>query len=479
MMNRFNDNGIVVHFRGKTLMFMNPEWITKTLYRILEEGGKVAENGVIRHSDLQTLCRNNPDKWRGSEDADHLVAIMRDYDFSFQYEKSDPKEKGTEDKEFIPVLCRREEPDAVEKLISRENILEMRIEFSYLPSDVLYQLMVRRKNDLDAAMVWASGAKFNFGSSSYAFVRRDGNTLNIFAYYPNEGTREKTVEYMYMLKDKVSEIVGERQSTARIQQIKIGYSVGSRMEYFDLHQLENAKSCGVYYTVSPGTEIQKIAVRDILDQQDRSTERKTDKLLADLSVACAQLQQNAPFLDPQENVRNSQIVLALKSQYDITDQTLVGKATSGKRQNELDMLVRFPNREPWMIIEALIVSPKKGMTIWNKHLDKLVGRYNASWGMRKLALVSYVDCPEPDFERLYKKYRDHMKTYSPVDAQIQESSFDKCPELSHNDYLKVDRCAYTKEERTIVVYHYFVRMEEKGEVHQQADIKNAEGEVVL
>lgn len=478
LMNRFNDSGVMVHFKGKTLMFMNPEWITKTLYRILEEGGKVAKNGVILRSDLQTLCRENPDKWRGSEDADHLVAIMRDYDFSFQYEKSDPKEKDLQDKEFIPVLCRREEPDDVEEQITRENILEMRIEFLYLPSDVLYQLMVQCKDDLEPSMVWASGAKLRFGSANYAFVRRDENTLSIFGYYPSEGTREKTVKYMYGLVEKIRGIASGRQSTARIQQIRIGYMVGSRMEYFDLHQLENAKECGVYYTVSPGEEIRKIAVCDILDQQDRSVERATDLLLADLAVACSQLQQRAAFLDPQEDVRNSFIVDVMKSNYNITDQTLIGKATSGKRQNELDMLIRFPNKEPWMIIEALVVSPKKSITVWNSHLDKLVGRYNASWGIRKLALVSYVDCSEAEFEKLYRKYRDNMKTHSPKDARIQESSFDECTGLSHNAYLKVDRCAYTKQENIVMVYHYFVRMETKEEV-RQADLESARSEAVL
>jgi hypothetical protein len=195
-------------------------------------------------------------------------------------------------------------------------------------------------------------------------------------------------------------------------------------------------------------------------------------LLADLAVACSQLQQRAPFLDPQEDVRNSYIVDAMKNmKYDITDQSLIGKATSGKRQNELDMLIRFPNREPWIIIEALVVTPRKSITVWNSHLDKLIGRYNSSWGLRKLVLLSYVDCPESDFEKLYKKYRDHMKLHNPKDAQIQESSFDECPELSQKDYLRVDCCAYTKQEKTVMAYHYFVRMETKEEKQQPSNME--------
>jgi hypothetical protein len=360
------------------------------------------------------------------------------------------------------MLCQQNEPEIITDLTEQDHILEMQIYFDYLPSGVLYQLMVKYKDSLDIDLVWADGAKFRHGTDGYTIVRRDGNVLQIYVYYASDGTKQNAVEYMYQLKHDVEEIARVRKATANILQIKIGYLAGTFMEYFDYKQLVNAKQCGVHYVATSGKKPRKIAVQDILDQQDRSRERKTDQLLKDIVVVCTQLQQRAAFMDPQEDVRNNKLLDALKNkEYDISGQVQIGEAPSGKRQNELDFLIRYPEGDPWTIMEALNVSCKTALTYWDKHLNKLVGRYNASWGLTELVLVSYVDCEENNFKTLYEKFRDHMKTFNPEKCRMQQNTFDHCTPLSsESNYLQVDRCTYFRGDQSVTVYHYFARMGE-------------------
>ena len=450
LIGRFHDAGIIVYFQEGTPMYLNPAWITETLYMVLSADTKDITNGLVSHKYLEAMCDKNKNQLEGEDDAQHLIQIMQKYDLSFQH--------GNQ--EFIPMLCQREEPEEIEDLIQAPDTQELQLVFEYLPSGLLYKLMVDYKDDLDIDKTWFTGAKIGRGKTEYIILRRNGNTLCIYTNFTkkDEGRKKRDI-----IAGKIEKLVDESKYHATLLEKKIKFTMYNSAQYFDLALLQDAENCDVHYTVFPGKNPTRIAIRDVLDQEDRSRERATSKLLQDVAVVCTQLQQRAAFMDSQEDVRNNKLLDALKNkEYDIAGQVQIGEAPSGKRQNELDFLIRYSEGDPWTIMEALNVSTKTAMTYWDKHMNKLVGRYNASFGLQKLVLISYVDCVEDSFKDMYQKFSGHMKGFNPENYQIKSDAFDHCASLSNdNNYLQVDQCTYTRNDQPVTVYHYFVRMGDK------------------
>lgn len=450
LINRFHDAGIIFYFEKGTPLYLNPKWITETLYMILSADTKDIANGLVSHKCFEAMCDQNENQLEGEDDAQHLIQIMQKYGLSFQHG----------DREFIPMLCQREEPDGIEMMIQKPNTLEIQLVFEYLPSGLLYRLMVDHRNELDMALTWFTGAKIGRGETDYTILRRNGHTLCIYTNYTKKA---EGLKMLNRIAGEAEELADDIRYLAHLQEKKIKFTVRDTVQYFDLAQLQDAENCDVHYTVFSGKKPKRIAIRDVLEQEDRSRERATDDLLLDIAVVCTQLQQRAAFMDSQEDVRNNELLVALKNKkYDIAGQVQIGEAPSRTRQNELDFLIRYPEGDPWTIMEALNVSPKTAMTYWEKHMNKLVGRYNASFGLQKLVLISYVDCAENRFKDLYEKFRDHMKFFKPENFWIKPYTFEHCSSLTNeNNYLQVDQCTYIRSDQPVSVYHYFVRMGDK------------------
>ena len=292
LMERFNETGVLVYFQGKTVMFMNPEWITRTIYKILDQDEQISDNGVVLHKKIKSFCRKNEDNINKSEDAAHLLDIMRDYDLSFRYEKQKPGEEHTGDKEFIPMLCQREEPQDIETLIEQDNTVELRMVFEYLPCGVLYKLMVDHHEELDMDHVWRTGMKLDHGNSRYAVVRQEGNALGIYVHDANVS---RGVEWMIRLKDLAEDAAKHDKFHALLLETKIAYWISGVKEYFDYQQMKNAEESSLYYTVSRSRPPQKVAIRDVLAQKDGTALERIREMLKLTSVGCQELQKQHTY----------------------------------------------------------------------------------------------------------------------------------------------------------------------------------------
>ena len=484
LMDRFNETGVLVYYKGKTPMYMNPAWITNTLYRMLEQGNTIADNGVVLHKKIQDLCYANPDNWRKSEDAAYLIDIMRDFDLSFEYEKQIQGAENTADKEFIPMLCQREEPRDIEELINAENTVELRMVFEYLPCGVLYKLLVDHQKLLDRNHVWLTGMKLDRkNGSSYAVVRQDGNVMSIFVH---DDSISDAMEWMLELRGKIEYEAKYGKYTARVLETRLAYNISDIKEYFDYQLLKNAEKKGVYYTVSHSeTAPQKVAIRDILSQKDGTVLDRIDELLKYTSKGCQNLQgmhtywflapdikddRRGPKMD--EDGRTQMLETVLGEHFLVQPQKRWGDSSSGIKQGELDLWIGIDHDTPLALLEALnITSYGKetpnavrdnyfSVVRWNEHLSRVMGDYNKN-GFKNILLVSYLDCPAERLKITREEYFNRLKNFD-VPRYGAPKYCEPVVVDEFIDGIHVVRADYSSSAGDVTVYHFLVRIEQYG-----------------
>ena len=482
LMERFNETGVLVYFQGKTVMFMNPEWITRTIYKILDQDEQIADNGVVLHREIKSFCRKNEDNINRSEDAAHLLDIMRDYDLSFWYEKQKPGEEHTEDKEFIPMLCQREEPQDIKTLIEQDNTVELRMVFEYLPCGVLYKLMVDHHNELDMDHVWRTGMKLGLGNSRYAVVRQEGNALGIYVHDANVS---RGVEWMIKLKDLAENAAKHDKFHALLLETKIAYWISSVKEYFDYQQLKNAEESSLYYTVSRSRPPQKVAIRDILAQKDGTALEQIREMLKLTSAGCQELQKQQTYWFLAKNARDDRthpkmdedartevLRMKLSSAFTVKPQSRAGDSSTGKKQGELDLRIELDGCTTIAILEALNITGYStetqeekladlgSFTRWREHLERVVRDYNKE-GIKNLLLVSYLDCPAEQTVQTREKYYERLKNHM-ISGFGSPEYCEPIVVDEFSDGIQVVRADYSGGAGSVTVYHFLVRIEQYG-----------------
>ena len=488
LMERFNETGVLVYFQGKTVMFMNPEWITRTIYKILDQDEQIADNGVVLHKKIKSFCRKNEDNINKSEDAAHLLDIMRDYDLSFRYEKQKPGGEHTEDKEFIPMLCQREEPQDIKTLIEQDNTVELRMVFEYLPCGVLYKLMVDHHGkldhhgELDMEHVWRTGMKLDHKSGSYAVVRQEGNAMGI---YVRDAYVSRGVEWMIRLKDETEKAAKHDKFNAVLLETKIAFWISGVKEYFDYQQLRNAEESSLYYTVSRSRPPQKVAIRDILAQKDGTALEQIREMLKLTSAGCQELQKQQtywflakdakddrthPKMD--EDARTEVLRMKLSSAFTVKPQPRAGDSSTGKKQGELDLRIELDECTTIAILEALNITGYStatqeekladlgSFTRWREHLERVVRDYNKE-GIKNLLLVSYLDCPAEQTVQTREKYYERLKNHM-ISGFGSPEYCEPIVVDEFSDGIQVVRADYSGGAGSVTVYHFLVRIEQYG-----------------
>ena len=461
LIDRFHNAGIVVYFKKGTPMYLNPAWITESLYMILSAESEHVSNGIVSHKYLEKMCDENEKCFEGEDDAYHLIRIMQEHGLSFEHGEQ----------EFIPMLCQREEPEKIEDLIQAPGTLEMQLVFEYLPGSLLYKLMVDHQNELDLALTWFTGAKIGRSGENYVVLRRDGNTLCIFS---NCIKKEDAVEKMYGIAADVEKLVIDKRYHATIRERKIRYAWSNNVEYFDYDRLKRAKNQDLQYIASK-TSDDPVAVCDILEQEDQSERRDLNKLLQLTMEGCLILQDNQTYWWTQnmpeeiegmlpkmnENARNRALKPVFERGFVVEDQHEGGESAGGIEPGKLDLRICLRSGTPWSILEALNIYEEKGNSRerWKEHLKRLATKYNKS-GFKYLILVSYLLSSEERFEHVKNAYHELLnKTELPefggMPTFCKNQPIKNCPQR-----ISVSRADYIGEAGRVSIFHFLVHIPE-------------------
>lgn len=470
---RFNEAGIIVAFKkvkgndDELLepVVLKPEWLTSTIYRILNTEKPISKNGIVLHNQIKQICRTNNDKWQGSRDADDLLAIMRNFDLSYA---------DTDDvQEFIPMLCQRREPEEIEDLAHADGTIKFQMAYEYLPSGVLYKMMVKHQKELDIEMTWRTGAKIGLDDENYVILRQDGNVMNLYARCT---TKACAVAKMKEFVKEISTYAEEERYQAKSLENKIGFDIAGITDYFDYDRLVNAESAKVEYVISKVNN-GRVSISDILAQEDRSEQRNLEKLLRHILIGCIELQDNQtywwrdklsdeteshlPKMD--EDSRTRMLKTTIGDAFVVEDQHKGGESQKGIRPGEMDLRFCLVENMPWSILEALNITnetdtPDKSKSRWLEHLERLTTKYNKS-GFRYLILMSYLLSPVEEFNLIKEAYHKLLQETElkvcggkPESCEYYEE-LKNCPER-----ISISRADYSGPAGDVSVFHFLVHI---------------------
>lgn len=165
-----HDLGIVLHFqddpRLKVLGILNPQWVTKGVYRILNSNELFQKKGVLEYKDLGQILSSEaypPNLYM------FIVDIMRKFELCYEF-AGDP-----EPKYLVPDLLPREEPFTGEW----KDTLSFEFQYIVLPSSIISRFIVRVHPFIHHNTVWRSGVVIKI-RENLALVRADYEDKKVY-----------------------------------------------------------------------------------------------------------------------------------------------------------------------------------------------------------------------------------------------------------------------------------------------------------
>lgn len=453
----------------RSFLLLEPKWVTNAIYKILFNQHKKVYNGIIGVSDIQDCLMDGENAWSVDEsmsynedEVNYILKVMRSCGLSFSMNDAD-------ENEFIPMLCDRNESQLLKAYAEDPTVLEIWLQFDYLPDNLLFHLMVELCGELDTDHVWLGGAKFMDHDTKHCMiVERDGNTLKLYA--ENKPGRDLARHHMESMERNIRKVIAERfqgmvaqaseasDRNATVVNVWNRYpnihrllvhKLNGQRETFDLNRLEADENCQHYSKLLKTT----ILAKDLLARSYRGMAPDQSLLIQDMVECCTDVQANR---NPHENPRNTYVRDILRAKhYYVCDQTLCGKSEGQNEAGELDMEIRRDAGMPWTIFEALNHSD---YDTWKRHLDKLLTNYNP-YRLKMLFLVVYVD--NKKFDSVVDHYKTLLRTHAPTDIKCIGESAEEITDIFVGDAggIRVWRCNYESGIGSMTVYHFFAHMD--------------------
>ena len=460
----FNDLGVSFCYgdaRLEDYVILRPDWLTNAIYILLFNKIANVRNGIVPLDDIYRILRLEssdgknvrsvlPGVIYNRDEVSYVLDVVRKFRLSFQLNDNEV---------FIPMLCDRNSLPIAAEYENDPNALEFRMEYDYLPNNVLHRLMVELRGHLDTSQVWLTGARFFQESTGLsAVVKTEGNDLRIFVRSTTPLHKANT--YLSFIKDALDQINHDMSLTP--PENTVVYKIGGTREEFSYELLTTSLKYN-QRTVFSMKQRKPLNIEDILNQTAPVADPAQEKLLRDIYLACASMQCQKLYWNlpddekgSKEDIRNDCIRNFLRARnYCVSDQSRSGVGSGGRRAGELDMDIRLEPDAPWTIYEALNISGTADKSKWNEHLHKLLINYNPN-GLPFLFLVSYLECSRKEFPQIADAFENHMQWHDPKDCERVQNSFSSLNE-DHGQFIRMAKCTYYCGVPT-TVYHICVRL---------------------
>lgn len=191
----FNDLGVILHFKNdinlKDLVILNSEWVTKGVYKVLDNK-KISENhGIFTSEDVESLW-NEP---QYIDKKKELISLMKNTKFELIFELSEGKYLAPQ---LLPV-------DEIEyEWRTNENNLLFEFRYKFMPKGILTRTIVKRNADIYKNTYWRYGVLLDY-EGTRAFIRE--RYLENKIIIKLEGTHKK--EFLSIIRKSIQEINNE------------------------------------------------------------------------------------------------------------------------------------------------------------------------------------------------------------------------------------------------------------------------------
>ena len=171
-----HDLGVILHFRGLDLFdthVLDPEWVTKAVYRIINSRGLADSKGVLKLSLLDIVLRSRAkgdyqyprSRWR------YIIGLMRKFELCY---------KINDETYLVPDLLEIQEPEIA---FDYNDALSFVIQYDFLPRSIMPHLIVQRHAEIVGTLRWRTGVVLaGEDYQARAIIRSDDVASRIYIY---------------------------------------------------------------------------------------------------------------------------------------------------------------------------------------------------------------------------------------------------------------------------------------------------------
>lgn len=188
----FHDLGVILHFQNdvelRDLVILNHEWITKGVYKILDDKKVIEQNGRFSAEDLFRIWSNGEHRPKTRE----LLSLMKNTKFDLCFEV------GTGEY-LIPRLLPVDEIEHSWEEKATNSKFEFR--YKFMPKGILTRLIVKMNSDIYNDQYWRYGVILKH-DKTYAIIREKYFESKITIEL--RGTEKR--EFLFLIRKTINEI---------------------------------------------------------------------------------------------------------------------------------------------------------------------------------------------------------------------------------------------------------------------------------
>lgn len=188
----FHDLGVTLHFQKdldlKETVFLNHEWITKGVYKVLDDRIVISQKGRFSTSDISRIW--NEEEYRAK--TRELLSLMKNKKFDLCFEL-------TNGDFLIPRLLPVDEID--HDWVHLAENLKFEIHYKFMPKGILTRMIVKMNQDIDRELYWRYGVLLQYeGTKAIVREKYFENKISI------ELTGQHGREFLFMIRKAINEI---------------------------------------------------------------------------------------------------------------------------------------------------------------------------------------------------------------------------------------------------------------------------------
>lgn len=431
--NYFHDLGIFLHFQDndilRNIIFLNPEWATKAVYKVIDTKEIVDNGGKFNYSQLKDIWKDYPD-----DKFSFLIELMKKFELCFQL----PNKVDY----IVPELLPPTQPDN----INWDNTGNFQFEYRYkfVPAGVITRLIVRMHNIIKNNIFWLHGLAVK-QEDTEAII-----TINKFERYIRVKVKGKNKQDLFgIIRYEINNI----HKTLKNPPVELmthcicdECNTSEKPEFYAFKQLNKYLDKGKK-TITCPKSVKEVSINKLLGKINGEGNKKS--FFEYLLVALKQLQGLSLSIQKYEDSRNSFVATMLTNKnYRVKDQTKWGIAKT--QPGEIDIKIEDENGVAFAICEAFNLHNFDKSKIKN-HINKIFN-YDAN-GLPENYIIVY---SEKNFIQTWQKYQTFIQTIDYKHKFIDFTDISNNPDI--NTDIKVGIARHKRNDRTIKIYHFFVKL---------------------
>ena len=254
--------GIVLNYKDDPRLHdthvLNPHWVTRGIYNILNSAELAECKGEIQLEDLVTLL--DEDEYPRSMHR-FIFDLMKKFELCFSY-------PDDECQFLIPELLDKQEPEETAAFNIKE-CLNFEYHYPILPEGLVPRFIVRTHSLSDGSPRWRSGVILRFGDSR-ALVKADAEDRKVFIHVTGGSTRERG-ELLAIIRSDFERIHFDIRNLQPQEMVPVPNHPDTVLPYQHLRMLEKAGVKKLPQVV--GAQVVDLYVNDLLNGVDLPSER--------------------------------------------------------------------------------------------------------------------------------------------------------------------------------------------------------------